>query len=422
MTSTHELALILDFGSINSQKTAKIVRSLNVYCEVIPANATVAERIVARAPKAVILQRGPQFSDTAQAAVPAFIADLKIPVLDLHDITCDAPALKKFLIDDAGFKADWGTAEFVNDAIEEIRRQVGANNVLLGMSGGIDSSVCALLLHKAVGKQLTCVFVDHACMRKDEPQEVEKIFREQFGLNLVSINARDRFLAALKGVTDPETKRKIIGEEFIRVFEEEARKLGQLDYFAQGTIYPDIIESGLGGGKPVKSHHNVGGLPERIQFKGIVEPVRLLFKDEVRKAAAYLGLPDFITHRQPFPGPGLAVRCIGELTSERLDLLRDADAIFREEILNSKLADMPNQYFAILTNNRAVGVSNDERTYGHTIALRAVHTTDFIQAKFARLPCELLEKIAARITTELPSVNRVVYDITSKPPATIEWE
>ncbi len=421
MAAQHQLALILDFGSINSQKTAKIIRSLDIYCEVLPASAS-AERIASRNPKAVILQRGAQFSDAAHADIPAHVKALNIPVLDLSDLPCDAATLNKFLVHDAGFTADWGTAEFVNDAIADIRQQVGSHHILLGMSGGIDSSVCALLLHKAVGKQLTCVFVDHACMRKNEPREVEQIFRRQFGLNLISINAQDRFLAALKGVTDPEQKRKIIGEEFIRVFEEEARKLGQLDFFAQGTIYPDIIESGLEGGKPVKSHHNVGGLPARIQFKGIVEPVKLLFKDEVRKAAAYLGLPDALTHRQPFPGPGLAVRCVGELTKERLDLLRDADAIFREEILNANLAHTPNQYFAVLTNNRSVGVTNDERTYGHTIALRAVHTGDFIQAKFAHLPYDLLERVASRITTEVPAVNRVVYDITSKPPATIEWE
>jgi len=419
----HELALILDFGSINSQKAAKIVRSLNIYCEVLPASAT-AERIAGRNPKAVILQRGPQFAATANNEIPAHIASLNIPVLDLLDLACDAATLRNFLVDRAGFKADWGTAEFVNDAIAAVRQQVGTGNILLGMSGGIDSSVCALLLHKAVGKQLTCVFVDHGCMRKNEPEEVAHIFGGHFGLNLVCVDARDRFLTALKGVTDPEQKRKIIGEEFIRVFEEEARKLGRLDYFAQGTIYPDIIESGHDGGKNVKSHHNVGGLPSRIDFKGIVEPVKLLFKDEVRKAAAYLGLPPALTHRQPFPGPGLAVRCIGELTRERLDLLRDADAIFREEIANAGLSteETPNQYFAVLTDTHSVGVRDHARTYGHTIALRAVHTGDFIQARFVHLPFDLLEKISTRITRESPAINRVVYDITNKPPATIEWE
>ena len=421
MPTSHELALILDFGSINSQKTAKIIRGLDIYCEVLPASATL-ERVTACKPKALILQRGPQFSDYKQPAIPDFVNTLGIPVLDLHDLPCDAPTLKKFLVTDTGFSCDWGVAEFVNDAVETIRAQVGSANVLLGMSGGVDSSVCALLLHKAIGKQLTCVFVDHCCMRKNEPEEVTEIFGKQFGLNLISINARDRFLTALKGVTEPEQKRKIIGEVFIRVFEEEARKLGRLDFFAQGTIYPDIIESGLEGGKPVKAHHNVGGLPARIDFKGIVEPVKLLFKDEVRKAAEYLGLPSALSQRQPFPGPGLAVRCIGELTAERLDLLRDADAIFREEIQAAKLMDFPNQYFAILTNNRSVGVRDDARIYGHTIALRAIHTGDFIQARVARLPWEFLDRVAKRITDECPSVNRVVYDITNKPPSTIEWE
>ncbi|MCL1888721.1 MAG: glutamine-hydrolyzing GMP synthase [Kiritimatiellaeota bacterium] len=415
-----ELALILDFGSINSQQTAKIVRGLDIYCEVLPATAP-AERVASRNPKAIILQRGPQFSANTPAEIPGHVMLTGLPVLDLHGLPCDAATLKKFLVTDAGFTADWGTAAFVEDAIAAIREQVGGDNVLLGMSGGIDSSVCALLLHKAVGKQLTCVFVDHGFMRKNEPREVEEIFKGQFGLNLVCVDAQDRFLAALKGVADPEQKRKIIGEEFIRVFEEEARKLGRLDYFAQGTIYPDIIESGKEGGKNVKSHHNVGGLPSRIEFKGIVEPVKLLFKDEVRKAAVHLGLPGIIARRQPFPGPGLAVRCIGELTRERLDVLRDADAIFREEILNAR-ADAPGQYFAVLTGNRTVGVSHDARTYGHTVALRAVHTGDFIQARFARLPYDLLERVSTRITTEVPAVNRVAYDITHKPPATIEWE
>ena len=409
----HELALILDFGSENRQQTAKIVRGLDIYCEVLPAS-TPAEHIAARNPKAVILQGG--------GSVPAPVLELKVPILDLRGAPCDAAALKKFLVDKAGFSCDWDTAAFVNGAVESIRAQVGDGNVLLGMSGGIDSSVCALLLHKAVGQRLACVFVDHGCMRLNEPAEVADVFQKQFGLNLICVDARDRFLNALKGVADPEQKRVIIGEEFLRVFEEEARKLGRLDYFAQGTIYPDIIESGKEGGKNVKSHHNVGGLPDRIDFKGIVEPVKHLFKDEVRKAAAFLGLPPAIAQRQPFPGPGLAVRCLGALTRERLDLLRVADEIFREEVLSANLPEPPGQYFAVLTGDRSVGVINGGRAYGNTIALRAVDTRDFMQARATRLPYELLDRVAERITREAPAVTRVVLDITPKPPATIEWE
>ena len=421
MNPRHELALVLDFGSINNQQAAKIIRNLGVYCEVLPAS-TATENIAARNPKAVILQRGPQFPGAVASPAPCHAEALGVPLLDLRDAPCDAATLEKFLMKTAGFKADWTTAEFVGDAVESIRARVGGDNVLLGLSGGVDSSVCALLLQKAVGRQLTCVFVDHACMRKNEPREIAETFGGRLGVNLVHVDAQDRFLAALKGVIDPEQKRKIIGELFIRVFEEEARKLGRLDYFAQGTIYPDIIESGKEGGKNVKSHHNVGGLPARIDFKGIVEPVKHLFKDEVRKVGVFLGLPAALAQRQPFPGPGLAVRCVGELTRGRLDLLREADAIFREEIQAAGLTDAPGQYFAVLTDTRSTGVRDDARAYGHTVALRAVCTNDFMQARAARLPWELLEKISARVTTEIPDVNRVVYDITAKPPATIEWE
>lgn len=422
MATPHQTAVILDFGAINSQMAAKAVRALSIYCEVLPYTATL-DRIRALNPKAIILQRGLQSGEATLGRQPAAnLAELNIPVLDLHDKTCDEATLKPFLTGTAGFSCDWTTEHFIEEAIADIRAKVGDKRVLLAMSGGVDSSVCAVLVHKAIGHQLTCVFVDHGLMRLREPQQVKDVFCGQFGLNLVSIDASDRFLGKLKGVTEPEKKRKIIGEEFIRVFEEEAKKLGELDYLVQGTIYPDIIESGLEGGKAVKAHHNVGGLPERIGFKGIIEPVKYLFKDEVRKVGKALGIPDAIVNRQPFPGPGLGVRCIGELTREKLDILRAADAIFRDEMAKSGLDAQANQYFAVLTANRSVGVANDERTYAYTAALRAVRTSDFMTAKFLHLPMDFLETVSERITLEVPQINRVVYDITSKPPATIEWE
>lgn len=421
MQSNHDSVVILDFGAINSQAAAKIVRNFNVYCEVLPCTAS-AEKISALNPKAIILQRGADCGErTLGREASADIAALKLPVLDLASCGMSEGAIDEF-ITNAKLNRDWTTEAFIEDAIANIRKEVGDRRVLLAMSGGVDSSVCAVLVNKAVGKQLTCVFVDHGLMRKGEPEEICKVFRDQFGVDLVHVDGEGRFLGNLKGVTEPELKRKIIGETFIRVFEEEARKAGEPDYLVQGTIYPDIIESGWDGGKPVKAHHNVGGLPKNIDFKGLIEPIKYLFKDEVRRVALKLGMPESIAMRQPFPGPGLGVRCIGELTKEKLDILRDVDFIFREEIALSGLAPQINQYFAVLTDNRSVGVTDDERTYAYTVALRAVKTSDFMTAKFVHLPMELLEKVSERITSEVAQVNRVVYDITSKPPATIEWE
>jgi len=313
-------------------------------------------------------------------------------------------------------------SSFVEDSVKTIKEKVKDKKVLLALSGGVDSSVCAALISKAVGKQLICIFVDHGLLRKNEPEEVERVFTEQFDLNLIKVDAVKRFLDKLAGVTDPEKKRKIIGEEFIRVFEEEAKKIGKVDFLAQGTIYPDVVESGTNDANVIKSHHNVGGLPEHVDFKEIIEPIRNLYKDEVRKVGEYLGLPSHIVWRQPFPGPGLAVRVLGEITEEKLKILKDSDFIFREEIMKAGLNADINQYFAILTSLKTVGVTRDTRTYNYTIALRAVKTTDFMTAVWARIPYDVLEQVSNRITSEVEHVNRVVYDITSKPPAAIEWE
>jgi len=330
--------------------------------------------------------------------------------------------LHNFLYKICGCSGDWSMSSFVENSIKSIREKVGDKKVLCALSGGVDSSVAAVLINKAVGKQLTCIFVDHGLLRKYEADQVEKVFRDQFDINLIRVDAQDRFLDKLAGVSDPERKRKIIGEEFIRVFEEEAKKIGKVDFLVQGTIYPDVIESGTGKAAVIKSHHNVGGLPEHVDFREIIEPLRSLFKDEVRKVGEELGIPEHIVWRQPFPGPGLAVRVIGDITREKLDILRDADYIFREEIEKAGLNREINQYFAVLTNMRSVGVMGDERTYDYTLALRAVTTTDFMTADWARIPYEVLERASTRIVNEVKHINRVVYDITSKPPATIEWE
>ena len=333
--------------------------------------------------------------------------------------------LSNFVRGVCGCSGDWKMDAFVENTIKEIRAKVGNGKVLLALSGGVDSSVAAGLLSRAIGKQLTCVFVDHGLLRKNEGDEVEQVFgpNGQFDLNFIRVNAQERYYSKLAGVTEPEQKRKIIGEEFIRVFEEEAKKIGAVDFLAQGTIYPDVVESGLGGESAViKSHHNVGGLPDYVDFKEIIEPLRNLFKDEVRKAGLELGIPEKLVFRQPFPGPGLGIRIIGEVTAEKVRIVQDADYIYREEIAKAGLDRSIGQYFAALTNMRSVGVMGDERTYDYAVALRAVNTVDFMTAEAAEIPFDVLQTVMSRIINEVRGVNRVFYDLTSKPPGTIEFE
>ena len=333
--------------------------------------------------------------------------------------------LHNFVRDVCGCAGTWRMDSFVENAITEIREKVGDGKVLLALSGGVDSSVLAALLAKAIGKQLTCVFVDHGLLRKNEGDEVEGVFGKggSFDINFVRVNAQERYYKKLAGVTEPEQKRKIIGAEFISVFEEEAKKIGAVDFLAQGTIYPDVVESGLGGESAViKSHHNVGGLPDHVDFKEIIEPLRNLFKDEVRKVGLELGLPEYLVFRQPFPGPGLGIRIIGEVTAEKVRIVQDADYIYREELANAGLEKLPDQYFAALTNMRSVGVMGDERTYDYAIALRAVETIDFMTATASNIPFDVLQKVMSRIINEVKGVNRCFYDITSKPPGTVEFE
>ena len=411
----NEKLLLLDFGGLNNQTFARLVRDCSVYCEVHPYTMSI-EDIKKFDPKGIVL------IDEEKELVNNEIYNLGLPVFSVNNENKDQ--LKDFAIKECGCKCDWTVSDFVNNTIEDIKEKVGNGKVLLALSGGVDSSVCAVLLSKAIGKQLTCVFVDHGLMRKNEADEVESIFGPEgkYDLNFIRVNAQQRFYTKLAGVTDPEQKRKIIGAEFIRVFEEEAKKIVKVDFLAQGTIYPDIIESGIGKQKVIKSHHNVGGLPSVVDFKEIVEPLKLLFKDEVRKAGLELGLPEYLVFRQPFPGPGLGVRIIGEITEEKVKIVQNADFIYREEIQKAGLDKQFSQYFAAITNLRSVGVKNHVRTYDYAIALRAVITSDFMSAQWGRIPYDVLDEISARIVNEVEGVNRVLYDCTSKPPATIEFE
>ena len=330
--------------------------------------------------------------------------------------------IKNFLFNICECSGDWIISSFVEDSIKKLKEKIGNKKALCALSGGVDSSVAAVLLSKAIGKNLTCIFLDHGLLRKSEGNEVEEIFRNQFDINLIRVNCKDRFLNKLAGVTDPERKRKIIGEEFIRVFEEEAKKIGTVDFLVQGTIYPDVIESGLGKSSVIKSHHNVGGLPDYVDFKEIVEPLRDLFKDEVRKVGEKLGIPKELVWRQPFPGPGLGVRIIGEITADKIKVLQDADWVLRDEMAKNGYEKNLAQFFCVLPCVKTVGVMGDHRTYDHLVAIRAVTTDDFMTADWAKIPYDILAKVSNRITNEVDHVNRVVYDITSKPPGTVEWE
>lgn len=380
-----------------------------------------------------IAKEAPGFAITAHSAdcpvAAAENADKNLYAFQFHPEVLHTvegtKMLSNFVLKVCGCSGDWKMDSFVENSIKEIREKVGNGKVLCALSGGVDSSVAAVMLSKAVGEQLTCVFVDHGLLRKNEGDEVEAVFGPEghYDLNFIRVNAQERFYEKLAGVEEPERKRKIIGEEFIRVFEEEAKKIGAVDFLVQGTIYPDVVESGLGGESAViKSHHNVGGLPDYVDFKEIIEPLRDLFKDEVRKAGLELGLPEHLVYRQPFPGPGLGIRIIGEVTAEKVRIVQDADAIYREEIANAGLDKEIGQYFAALTNMRSVGVMGDERTYDYAVALRAVNTVDFMTAEAAEIPWDVLGKVSSRIVNEVKGVNRVLYDCTGKPPATIEFE
>ena len=412
-----ELVIVLDFGGQYNQLIARQVRELSVYSEVLPYDSSL-EEIRGKNPKAIILTGG-------SASVNPGVLELGVPVLEIDYNTIKnntgEDRLRSFLFKVVGLRGDWQMSDFIDETIADIKEKVGDKKVLCGLSGGVDSSVAAALVHKAVGDQLVCVYVDTGLMRKGESEEIIKTFQEQMKMNLVFVPAAERFLKRLQGVTDPERKRKIIGEEFIRVFEEEKAKLGEIDYLVQGTIYPDIVESGTSTAPTIKSHHNVGGLPEDMDFK-LIEPLRLLFKDEVRVIGEILNISPEIVWRQPFPGPGLGVRVLEEVTKEKVDILREADAIVREEIKKAGLEREIWQAFAVLPPVRSVGVKNGARTYAYPIIIRAVISDDAMTAEVAKLPWELLEKMVRRIIAEVDGINRVAYDITSKPPGTIEWE
>ncbi|PWM71412.1 MAG: glutamine-hydrolyzing GMP synthase [Bacillota bacterium] len=429
-----DMIVVLDLGSTRNTDVARAVRALGVYSEICNYDVTEKELLAMPNVKGIVANGGP--NDTVNGVKIRLSEEIKKSKLPVYTFDYEengkinampeedgdiAAALKSFVFDTCKAQANWNMENFIADQVELIRRQVGDKKVLLALSGGVDSSVVAALLLKAIGKQLTCVHVNHGLLRKGEPEQVVKVFKDELDANLVYVDASERFLKKLENVADPEQKRKIIGAEFIRVFEEEARKLDGIEFLAQGTIYPDIVESGTKTAKIVKSHHNVGGLPEDLQFE-LVEPLKMLFKDEVRACGSALGLPDSMVYRQPFPGPGLGVRCLGAITRDRLEALRESDAILREEFALNGLEGKVWQYFTVVPDFKSVGVRDNARCFDWPVIVRAVNTVDAMTAEVPELPWKVLRKITDRILAEVPTVNRVCFDLSPKPTATIEWE